>query len=359
MVVHLHRVLPAARGDETLAEKVPRPRARPARGRWRPTLAVIPRGNWIRSTWYDFPRTVSGGRVRCRRSSLRGRTVSAWAAGRPADPDRAFGRGDAGARPSWFTGAAFRQPDELHLYDGLYGRDPALGDPFADLTTIDRWLGKRASSPNPSGPGALRVVYTQQHTPSRCRRWFGDLIGGHLATADPALAALVSRRYRVERSLVPHGVCCLAQRGMRFPGGGLRAPTSIGESRSAAVGSVGRARRHRGLDFGRYIARHQSCAAHARHDLGTEVISHPSVRGGGEDHRHRPGRRRARRRRCDVPGDEPQQAQGRPLDPRQGRGSSRSKWRAWIIVIANLPPAVLRSLALDLDSLRAVKPDIV
>jgi crotonobetainyl-CoA:carnitine CoA-transferase CaiB-like acyl-CoA transferase len=52
---------------------------------------------------------------------------------------------------------------------------------------------------------------------------------------------------------------------------------------------------------------------------------------------------------------------GMTLDPAspKGREITRKLVATADVVVANLPPAVLRSLALDLDSLRAVKPDIV
>src|SRR5258708_1981008 len=44
---------------------------------------------------------------------------------------------------------------------------------------------------------------------------------------------------------------------------------------------------------------------------------------------------------------------------RRGGGVTRKRVATADVVVANLPPAVLRSLALDLDSLREVKPDII
>src|SRR5271170_2144476 len=46
-------------------------------------------------------------------------------------------------------------PDELHVFDGLYGHDPASGDPMRGLETIDRWLGERVAR-EPGRKGALR-----------------------------------------------------------------------------------------------------------------------------------------------------------------------------------------------------------
>jgi crotonobetainyl-CoA:carnitine CoA-transferase CaiB-like acyl-CoA transferase len=111
------------------------------------------------------------------------------------------------------------------------------------------------------------------------------------------------------------------------------------------------------LDFGRYIAG-PFCAA-LLGDLGAEVIR-IERRGGGED-------------RFIIPvgaGGEGGGAMflamnrnklGMTLDPAapKGREIIKKLVATADVVIANLPPAVLRSLSLDLDSLRAVKPDII
>ncbi len=111
------------------------------------------------------------------------------------------------------------------------------------------------------------------------------------------------------------------------------------------------------LDFGRYIAG-PFCAA-LLGDLGAEVIR-IERRGGGED-------------RFIIPvgsGGEGGGAMflamnrnklGMTLDPAapKGREIVKKLVATADVVIANLPPSVLRSLSLDLDSLRAVKPDII
>ena len=111
------------------------------------------------------------------------------------------------------------------------------------------------------------------------------------------------------------------------------------------------------LDFGRYIAG-PFCAA-LLGDLSAEVIRIERL-GGGED-------------RFFIPvGAAPdgggamflamnRNKRGMTLDPAapKGREIVRRLAATADVVIANLPPAVLRSLALDLDSLRAVKPDII
>ena len=59
VIVHLHG-FSQQRGDMLLSEKVPRS-GLDLSGRIRPTLALLPRGNWIRHTYYDFPGLLDGG----------------------------------------------------------------------------------------------------------------------------------------------------------------------------------------------------------------------------------------------------------------------------------------------------------
>src|SRR5207249_8513433 len=91
-----------------------------------------------------------------------------------------------------------RLPDELYVLDGLYGRDPASGDPMRGLEVIDSWLGDRLRR-EPEREGALRVIYIEQQTGPFSRK-VGELIARHLAGAEPARAEGLARRYRVESS---------------------------------------------------------------------------------------------------------------------------------------------------------------
>jgi crotonobetainyl-CoA:carnitine CoA-transferase CaiB-like acyl-CoA transferase len=111
------------------------------------------------------------------------------------------------------------------------------------------------------------------------------------------------------------------------------------------------------LDFGRYIAG-PFCAA-LLGDLGAEVIRIERI-GGGED-------------RGMIPvGGGPdaggamflamnRNKLGMTLDPAAAKGHEIVKKLVATadVVVANLPPRVLRSLGLDLDSLRRSKPDII
>ena len=109
------------------------------------------------------------------------------------------------------------------------------------------------------------------------------------------------------------------------------------------------------LDFGRYIAGPYCAALLA--DLGADVIRIERLDGGedrwllpvGEDGTgalYLPCNRNKR---------------GMTLDPAtlEGRDIVRRLARTADVVVANLPPDVLKALGLDLDSLRAVQPDII
>jgi crotonobetainyl-CoA:carnitine CoA-transferase CaiB-like acyl-CoA transferase len=109
------------------------------------------------------------------------------------------------------------------------------------------------------------------------------------------------------------------------------------------------------LDFGRYIAGPYCAALLA--DLGADVIR-VERRDGGEDRWVAPigadgvGAMYVAMNR---------NKRGMTLDPScpEGREIVRKLVATADVVVANLPPEVLRSLALDLDSLRQVKPDII
>jgi crotonobetainyl-CoA:carnitine CoA-transferase CaiB-like acyl-CoA transferase len=109
------------------------------------------------------------------------------------------------------------------------------------------------------------------------------------------------------------------------------------------------------LDFGRYIAGPYCAALLA--DLGADVIRIERI-GGGEDRWVAPisddgiGAMYVAMNR---------NKRGMTLDPSSGEGREivRKLVATADVVVVNLPPEVLRSLSLDLDSLRRVKPDII
>src|SRR2546421_11836532 len=90
------------------------------------------------------------------------------------------------------AGAA-RPPDELYVFDGLYGRDPRLGDQMQGLEIMERWLGGRLAH-EPERAGALRVIYIERQT-GPFSRAVGELIAEYLQRAQPGRATDLARRY--------------------------------------------------------------------------------------------------------------------------------------------------------------------
>jgi hypothetical protein len=202
VVVHLHGFSRSG-GTMPLSEKVPRSGLDLSR-RSRPSLALLPRGNWLRYSWYDFPALLSGGIDRLVDYGVE-RFAEALAGAAPGGAASGGGAGPIGVDRLILTAHsgggmpavdaihdARRPPDELYVFDGLYGRDPASGDPMRGLATIERWLGDRIAR-EPARPGALRVIYIEQQTGPFSRE-----------VGDPAAAPVLRRRYRVEPSAVQH-----------------------------------------------------------------------------------------------------------------------------------------------------------
>jgi hypothetical protein len=181
-------------------------------GRERPTIALLPRGNWLRYTWYDFPGLLDGGIDRLVEYGLQ-RFAEAMGRGTLAVNRLILSAHSGGGMPAIDAIAgARRPPDEFYVFDGLYGRDPARGDPMKGLETIDQWLGERLAQ-EPGREGALRVVYIEQQTGPFSRK-VAELIARRLADVESDLAPPLQRRYRVEPSRVQHSQiarCCLPE----------------------------------------------------------------------------------------------------------------------------------------------------
>jgi len=200
VVVHLHGFSQQG-GAMPLAEKV-EGSGLDLSGRKRPTIALLPRGNWLRYTWYDFPALRSGGMDRLVEYGLQ-RFAQAMGRGTLAMDRFILAAHSGGGMPAVdIIAAARRLPDELFVFDGLYGRDPAVGNPMEGVEVIDRWLGDRLAR-EPESEGALRVIYIEQQTGPFSRN-VAELIASRLANVEPALAAVLGRRYRVEVSPVQH-----------------------------------------------------------------------------------------------------------------------------------------------------------
>ena len=200
VVVHLHGFSQEG-GAMPLAEKVARSGLDLA-GRTRPTLAMLPRGNWIRHYYYDFPALLAGGIDRMTQYGLRQFAQAIGSAGLAMDSFILSAHSGGWMPAVDIIVGAKRSPDEFYVFDGLYGRDPATGDPLRGLEVIDNWLRDRMRR-EPERPGALRVIYIEQQT-GRFSRAVADLVSRRLADVDPALIGPLSRRYRVELARIQH-----------------------------------------------------------------------------------------------------------------------------------------------------------
>ena len=170
-------------------------------GRARPTLAMLPRGNWIRHYYYDFPALLDGGIDLLLAYGLH------WLSGRLGAPlalDRLIlAAHSGGGMPAVdVVAGAQAQPDELYIFDGLYGRDPSLGDPLQGIEIVDRWLGDRFAN-EPARPGALRVAFIESQTGPFSRE-VAKRATARLDTAGPELRPALASRYRVEAAGVQH-----------------------------------------------------------------------------------------------------------------------------------------------------------
>jgi hypothetical protein len=204
VVVHLHGF--SQEGSAMpLAEKVMRS-GLDLSSRARPTLAMLPRGNWLRHYYYDFPALLVGGIDRLIEYALQqfARAMVSAGAPNPLAMDRfILTAHSGGGMPAVDVLAGARwPPDEFYVFDGLYGRDPASGTPLRGLEVIDNWLGDRLRR-EAEREGAFRVIYIEQQTGPFSRK-VAEVIARHLASVDPARAARLSRRYRVEVSAVQH-----------------------------------------------------------------------------------------------------------------------------------------------------------
>jgi hypothetical protein len=200
IVVFLHGF--SQRGGEMpLAEKVERS-GLDLSGRARPTLAMLPRGNWIRHYHYDFPALLSGGIDQLVDYGVSQFSCALASRGFAVDRFILAAHSGGGMPAVDIIAEASRPPDELYIFDGLYGRDPASDNPLRGLEVVDSWLGDRLRR-EPEREGALRLIYIEQQTGPFSRK-VGELIARHLAGAEPARAEGLARRYRVEISGVQH-----------------------------------------------------------------------------------------------------------------------------------------------------------
>ncbi len=199
VVIFLHG-FSQAKGEMQLGEKVERSGMILA-GRARPTLALLPRGNWIRHYYYDFPALLDGGLDLVLAYGLH---CLGERRGAPTALDRfVLAAHSGGGMPAIdIIAKSQAQPDELYIFDGLYGRDPAEGDPLEGIDIVDRWLAARFAA-EPARPGALRVPFIERET-GPFSRAVARSVTARLDAAAPPLRSALAARYRVEAAGVQH-----------------------------------------------------------------------------------------------------------------------------------------------------------
>jgi hypothetical protein len=158
-----------------------------ARGRTRPTLALLPRGHWVGGRRYRFPALVTPGAIDALIADGLERFAQAANIARPSR-GRVILTAHSGGGAALLRSVADVDPDEVHIFDGLYQSAGALA----------RWARERIADGR-SGSSALRVLYrphggTEQHSVA-LRRAIAKYGGG---------ADVVARRFRVEATRVDH-----------------------------------------------------------------------------------------------------------------------------------------------------------
>ena len=175
------------------------PEAPGTTGRTRPSLAILPRGNYFggsRKNAYNFPALTPKGALLALIQDALARVTQAT--GHSVRMGRLILTGHSGGGAPLTAVLAHTEPDEIHVFDGLYGSGKAIGE-WAERR-IARDLGSPAVL-----PPAMRILYrpgskqypgTQPHSEALARQ------------LSPALSAPEAVRlrpfFRVEMTRVDH-----------------------------------------------------------------------------------------------------------------------------------------------------------
>jgi uncharacterized protein YcbK (DUF882 family) len=221
VVIHFHGYsgdrqrmhLPTSKAPRSGLDLVDPPSGGP--GRPRPTLAILPRGNYFggrSGIGYNFPALTPPGALRALiREAMQ---LFANRTGVRAPVGRMILTGHSGGGAPIMAILRHEDPDEVHTFDALYGHPAAL----------IVWARKRIERDLAQGTldGALRVIYRGgEPTDANSQRVRRALCPMLARAGNSALSA----RYRVERTRVPHndvplrfGGALLADAGADVPG---------------------------------------------------------------------------------------------------------------------------------------------
>lgn len=193
-------------------------------GRQRPTLGVLPRGNFFggrSGIGYNFPALVRPGALQnLVQDAL---TRLAEATGEPRTLGRLILTGHSGGGAPLNAVLAHTDPDEVHLFDGTYG----------DASNIVAWAKKRIA--RGGAPSALRVLYIPGSSTQRQAQVIARAL-------KPALDGAAAQRafFRIEATSVPHNLIPrrFGWRLLADPGGDLpdvRPPSGARESEELSM----------------------------------------------------------------------------------------------------------------------------
>lgn len=192
IIVHLHGFSRSAAAMPIDTEKLPIS-GLDLRLRVRPTLAVLPRGNFyggLSGEGYDFPALTTAGALDRLISDALARFTSATQVSAPRG--RLLLTAHSGGGKALLAILNHCNPDEVFVFDGLY--QPA--------TALAQWAAKRI----PSDPyAAMRVFYRAGSKKHPGTEPASEALGRTLSTLLVATSPNVQARFRVERTSVDHG----------------------------------------------------------------------------------------------------------------------------------------------------------
>ncbi|MEY4507922.1 MAG: hypothetical protein RLZZ450_44 [Pseudomonadota bacterium] len=197
VVVHLHGFSRAGAQMSLERDKEPMcgldfsdPDDPSAEGRREPTLCVLPRGNFYggrSGAGYDFPALLgSDGLSELIRLSLA--QLAAQLGQREVSMRRLILTAHSGGGAALMGLLAGTDPDEVHIYDALYG----------DASRLIAWAGARLLRPD-AADSALRVVYIAGTGTAAQSERVARALRGAIPVGDPR-----ATRFRVEASALPH-----------------------------------------------------------------------------------------------------------------------------------------------------------
>jgi len=195
------------------------PKGSAAGGRTRPTIGILPRGNYFggkSGMGYDFPALVRPGALQALIDDALVRAGSK--VGRTLRMERLIVTGHSGGGAPIGAVLAHMDPDEAHIFDGTYN----------PRTNIVRWakarIARELSSPG-SPPSALRVLYR----PGTQTAAQAEAIAREVCAALSAAPTSLRRQFRVDGTPVAHndiparfGWRLLADPGADLPGAKTR-----------------------------------------------------------------------------------------------------------------------------------------